>query len=224
MKIIEPSIEIIAMPPAEKVYRILELAGRTCYKSDNMITADSAEKFVAKIVRSRHESVIEHVSATVRIICDRGISHEIVRHRLCSFSQESTRYANYSKEKFGKEITVIRPCFWEVGTQKFQNWRYAMQQCEVFYMDMLATGATAQEARSALPNSLKTEIICTANFREWMHIFNLRCHPANHPQMVQVMTMVREAFADRLPVLFTNRSSWETDTRKTPRRWLHNRN
>lgn len=203
MKIISPSIKIMAMPDAADVYRMIEIAGRTCYKSDDMITAKSAEKFVSQIIRSGHESVIEHVSATVKIICDRGVTHELVRHRLCSFSQESTRYANYSKDKFGNEITVVRPLFFKPGSANMSMWENAMESAEAVYMTMLDNGARAEEARSVLPNSLKTEIVVTANIREWMHIFKLRCHPASHPQMVEVMTLVKDEFKRRLPVIFS---------------------
>jgi thymidylate synthase (FAD) len=142
------------------------------------------------------------MSATVRLICDRGVSHEIVRHRLCSFSQESTRYANYSKEKFGNEITVIHPYFWDDGSEPFWEWQKAMEACEKAYLNLLNGGAKAQEARSVLPNSLKTDIVVTANMREWRHIFKLRCGKAAHPQMRQSMLPVLNEFHTRIPVLF----------------------
>jgi thymidylate synthase (FAD) len=121
---------------------------------------------------------------------------------LCSFSQESTRYANYSKEKFGREITVIRPFFWEVGSFKYALWRDAMELAEKKYMDLLDQGSTTQEARSVLPNSLKTDIVVTANMREWRLIFKLRCSKKSHPQMNQSMLPVLAEFYSRIPVLF----------------------
>ncbi len=202
MKVIDPYFEILHMAGAGEVLRLLELAGRTCYKSEDRITDGSSGQFVKNIVKSGHESVIEHVAATVKVVCDRGVSHEIVRHRLCSFSQESTRYANYSKDKFGNEITVIRPFFFPEGSPAYQQWEKAVKVSEAAYLELLQQGARAQEARSVLPNSLKTEIVITANMREWRHIFELRCAKASHPQMRQVMLPLLAEFHSRIPVLF----------------------
>ena len=162
----------------------------------------TAAPFLSRIMKTGHESVIEHISATVRLICDRGVTHEIVRHRLCSFSQESTRYANYSKEKFGSEITVIRPFFWEKNSIAYHEWAKAMNACEKAYLTLIKLSATAQRARSVLPNSLKTEIVITANMREWRHIFKLRCGKASHPQMRQSMLPVLAEFHKRVAILF----------------------
>lgn len=202
MKIIKPYFEILHMADEDEIYRHLELAARTCYKSEDKITQGSAAQFLQRLVKSGHESVIEHVSISVRIVCDRGVTHELVRHRLCSFSQESTRYANYSKEKFGSEITVIRPFFWKEASDSYSTWQTAMEACEKAYLDLIKGGAKAQEARSVLPNSLKTDIIITANIREWLHIFNLRCSKASHPQMREIMLPLLDEFHTRLPVLF----------------------
>ena len=202
MKIVEPYFEILHMADGDEILRLLELAARTCYKSEDKISDGTAAPFLRRILKTGHESVIEHVSATVRLICDRGVTHEIVRHRLCSFSQESTRYANYAKAKFGNEITVIRPFFWEEGSVPFQEWKQAMEACERVYLNLLDGGAKAQEARSVLPNSLKTDIVVTANMREWRHIFKLRCGKASHPQMRQSMLPLLDEFHRRIPVLF----------------------
>lgn len=202
MKVIDPSFSFMHLPDGEFVLRHLELAARTCYKSEDKAGPDSARKLLSRIVRLGHDSVLEHISVTVRIVCDRGVTHELVRHRLCSFSQESTRYANYAQDKFGSEITVIRPYFWTSDDQRYAVWLSAMQACEDAYLRLVAAGATAQEARSVLPNSLKTEIVTTANIREWRHIFKLRCDKAAHPQMRQVMLPLLAAFAARVPLLF----------------------
>lgn len=202
MKIIAPYSEIIAMDDESSILQRIESAGRTCYKSEDKITAESAIPFVKKILGSGHLSVIEHVSATVRIICDRGVTHEIVRHRLASYSQESTRYANYSDQKFGNEITVIRPCFWDESSDEYQMWLAAMHHAEHAYMALIAKGASAQQARSVLPNSLKTEIVVTCNVREWRHIFSLRCAPSAHPQMKEVMLPLLGKMHQKTPVLF----------------------
>lgn len=202
MKVIDPSFSFMHLPDGEFVLGHLELAARTCYKSEDKAGPDSARKLLSRIVRLGHDSVLEHIAVTVRIVCDRGVTHELVRHRLCSFSQESTRYANYAQDKFGCEITVIRPFFWASDDQRYAVWLSAMQACEDAYLRLVAAGATAQEARSVLPNSLKTEIVTTANIREWRHIFKLRCDKAAHPQMRQVMLPLLAAFACRIPLLF----------------------
>lgn len=204
MKIIAPSHEILFMPDGETVLKNIELAGRTCYKSHDKITPDSAAAFVKRILKSGHHSVIEHMAITVRFICDRGIMAELTRHRLASFSVESTRYANYAKDKFGNEITVIQPPFWEEGSPAYERWKAAMERAEADYLALIRMGATAQEARSVLPNSLKTEIVTTANLREWRHIFSLRCDKAAHPQMREIMRPLLAEFHQRIPVVFAD--------------------
>lgn len=201
MKVIAPSFEIMPVN-GEEILKSIERAGRTCYKSEDKITADSARKFVAGIVKSGHESVIEHEKITVRIICDRGVTHEIVRHRIASYSQESTRYCNYSADKFGNELTFIKPCFWKEDDPKYMTWKYAMKNAEQAYMDLIRLGATPQEARSVLPNSLKTEIVVTMNLREWRHFFKVRCSPAAHPQMREVAIPILKKFKEIIPVVF----------------------
>ena len=202
MKVIDPSFSFMHLPDGEFILQHLELAARTCYKSEDKASPDSARKLLSRIVRLGHDSVLEHISVTLRIVCDRGVTHELVRHRLCSFSQESTRYANYAQDKFGSEITVIRPFFWAADDDRYALWLSAMQACEDAYLRLVEAGATAQEARSVLPNSLKTEIVTTANIREWRHIFKLRCDKAAHPQMRQVMLPMLAAFAQRIPLLY----------------------
>lgn len=200
MKTIKASAHILAATP--NLEEIIELAGRTCYKSEDKITLDSAEAFVAKIRSINHESVLEHGSITVKFIVDRGVSHELVRHRVASFSQESTRYCNYSKDKFGNELTFIEPCFWDSDGMMLNEWHRACLNAEETYLWMLANGAKAQEARSILPNSLKTEVVMTANPREWRHVFKLRCAEAAHPQMREVMIPLRDEFIQKWPALF----------------------
>lgn len=202
MRVITPYHEILALPDAENLLGLLEQAGRTCYKSEDKISAGSARDFVSRILKSGHESVIEHISCTVRFVCDRGVSHELVRHRLASYSQESTRYANYAKDRFGSEITVIKPCFWQEDSREYQTWLEAMQAAEQYYMQLINAGARAQEARSVLPNSLKTEIIMTCNLREWRHVFNLRCSKPAHPQIRQITLALLEEMHERVPVLY----------------------
>ena len=202
MKIIKASAEIISF--TQDLERVIELAGRTCYKSEDKITEYSASAFIDKIKNFKHESVLEHGSISVRFIVDRGVSHELVRHRLASFSQESTRYCNYGKEKFGNEITVIDPlpAFPDMTTEMIQVWLEGCMQDEKDYFKLLSLGATPQMARAKLPNSLKTEVVMTANPREWRHVFKVRCHRDAHPQMVEVMVPLRDEFCGRWPALF----------------------
>ena len=175
MRLISPSFEILNPPKREDVLRHLELCGRVCYKSEDKMTEESASRMVRMLIERGHESPIEHFSISVRIICDRGVSHEWVRHRLASYSQESTRYCNYSNAKFGSELTFIKPYFAEPGSPLFTEWELAMENAENSYFLMLKEGAKPEDARSVLPNSLKTEFICTMNLREWRHFFALRC-------------------------------------------------
>jgi thymidylate synthase (FAD) len=202
MRIVPPSFEILDMPDGDALLQRIELAGRTCYKSEEKITPGSAKGFVQRILDSGHHSVIEHVNITVRFICDRGVTHELVRHRLASYSQESTRYANYSREKFGNEITVIRPLFWEENSEEYRLWFDAMQKAEQAYMNLIEMGARPEQARSVLPNSLKTEIVMTCNVREWRHVFNLRCSDAAHPQIREIMRPLLTKLKTLVPVLF----------------------
>ncbi|MDD3040423.1 FAD-dependent thymidylate synthase [Bacteroides sp.] len=205
MRIINPYVEVPEIDGAQ-LLRNIEKAGRTCYKSEARITPESHIPFIEMIMKSGHHSMFEHEKVTARIICDRGVSHEIVRHRLAAYSQESTRYCNYAGEKFGKEITVIRPFFFEANTEENIGrriaWETAMENAELGYFDLLDNGASAQEARSVLPNSLKTEIVVTYNLREWRHFFTLRAAKAAHPQMQQIAIPLLLWFKDNLAPLF----------------------
>lgn len=209
MNIIKPSIEIIDMEDYEKITRKIEKIGRVCYKSEGKISDESAERFIRNLIKSGHESVIEHEAVTVRMICDRGITHEIVRHRIASYSQESTRYCNYMGDKFGNEITVIDIAGGfqydldnENDLKKYEAWMRAMENAEKSYFEMLELGATPQEARSVLPNSLKTEIVMTMNLRAWRNFFRLRCDSHAHPQMREVANIALEVFKQKLPIFF----------------------
>lgn len=202
MKIIEPRVELVNAPSYSDLLSLIELAGRTCYKSESKITEDSAEKFVRNILKRGHEAVIEHCSVTVRFTCDRGVSHEIVRHRMASYCQESTRYCNYSKDGFGGEITVIEPSWCSEGDPAYEVWKKACQRAELAYFDLMSIGCSPQESRSVLPNSLKTEVVMTANMREWRHFLRLRTAPAAHPDMREVAKMLLTEMKNRYPVFF----------------------
>lgn len=202
MNIIPPSFELLDRVDGTALLQKIELAGRVCYKSEAKITPDSAAGFVRRILENGHESVLEHEKLSVRIVCDRGVSHEIVRHRIASYSQESTRYCNYSLDKFQNEVTFIRPFFWNDEPEKFRVWEEAMAAAERAYLSLLELGATAQEARTVLPNSLKTELVVTMDLREWRHFFKLRAAAPAHPQMREIALPMLRAFQEAVPVVF----------------------
>jgi thymidylate synthase (FAD) len=163
------------------------------------------------VIRSGHHSVLEHEKVTVRFIVDRGVSHELVRHRIASYSQESTRYCNYNQDRFGKEITVIEPWFFRpTETAGYQTWKAACEGCERAYFELLEGGATPQEARSVLPNSLKTEVVMTANLREWRHFLQLRCAKDAHPQMKEVAIPLLFWFSEQMLAVFGG-IAWDFD-------------
>ena len=221
MKIINPSIKLEDEINGQEILKKIENIGRVCYKSEGNITKDSAERFVKNIMNKNHESVLEHVSISVRVICDRGVSHEIVRHRIASYSQESTRYCNYSNDKFGNELTFIRPCWFKSNLQDLNNyannknnfkkiysagewaWVDSLRGIEINYFTLLeCCNWTPEQARSILPNSLKTEIVMTMNLREWRHFFLLRCDKAAHPQMREVAYLILDLLNQNIPIIF----------------------
>ncbi|GHU56885.1 thymidylate synthase [Clostridia bacterium] len=204
MKIIKPSFTILNEIAPNDMLKNIEIYGRICYKSEGSITDTSADRFIRRIIASGHESVIEHEKLTVKIICDRGVTHELVRHRIASYSQESTRYCNYSKDKFGNELTFIMPSFWEENTAEYKKWVQTMQIIENTYNEMTSLGVTPEQARTILPNSLKTEIIVTMNLREWRHFFKLRTSPKAHPQMREIAIPMLKEFQERLPTIFSD--------------------
>ena len=205
MQAIKAYTQIFKDFEGQKILQKLELIGRTCYKSEDKITEDSAAKFVAGLIKRGHEAMLEHASITVKFVTDRGISHEIVRHRLASYAQESTRYCNYSQDKFGHELTFIIPDFLEYGSEGFKLWKDEMKQVEKTYFAMLEAGHTPQEARSVLPNSLKTELVMTANLREWRAFFKLRAANSTgvaHPQMLEITRPLLDDLKAMIPVVF----------------------
>lgn len=202
MKLIKPSYKILTPINGEQILKNIEVAGRTCYKSEDKITSDSAKKFVQMIAKRGHHSVIEHESISVRVICDRGVSHEIVRHRLAAYSQESTRYCNYSKDKFDNSLNFIEIEQHFKTPSSFDIWFEAMQDAERHYLRLIENGETPQIARSVLNNSLKTEIVMTYNLRVWQHFFTLRTSKAAHPQMREIICPMLDEFKSKIPVIF----------------------
>lgn len=221
MKIVPESIRIVDDINGDTILQKIEAAGRTCYKSEIKTTSspegsadDSTKKFVSNILKRGHLSVIEHVSISVKIVCDRGVSHEIVRHRLASYSQESTRYCNYSQDKFDSEITVIYSCFFDDSLpgegslepdprcSQYSIWADQCEAAEKAYFAMLSAGAKPEEARSVLPQSLKTELVMTCNLREWRHFLKIRGSKEAHPQIRIIAEMILKEFKEKIPVIF----------------------
>lgn len=202
MKIEQSKYEILSDIDSVKMLKNIELCGRTCYKSEEKITNDSASKFVEMIIKRGHLSVIEHEKITVKFVFDRGVSHEAVRHRLASFSQESTRYCNYSKDKYDNQITVIGLDQYLKNENSLKVWFNAMEFAEKSYFELIENGESPQIARSVLPNSLKTEIVITANLREWRLILTQRTSNAAHPQIREVMEPLLCELKIKLPEIF----------------------
>ena len=213
MRLIDQSVEILTELDTAKIMQSIELYGRTCYKSEGRITDGSANAFVSRIIASGHESVIEHISLSARFITNRGVTHELVRHRIGSYSQESTRYCNYGSE----DITYIIPVWLHIepGIYDCDNgvgdlicaervWMEAMLESEVNYNTLINLGWKPQQAREVLPNSLKTDIVVTFNLREWRHFFKLRTSKAAHPQMRAIALDLLRQMKVKLPIIFND--------------------
>ena len=205
MQVIKAGYEILDTLNGEEILKKIERVARVCYKSEDKICDGSAERMVRALIKRGHEAMLEHFSFSVKFIVDRGVSHEIVRHRVASFAQESTRYCNYGKSG---DVTFIKPCFWESGENTayfYEDWKDQCERAEKSYLYLLELGATPQEARAVLPNSLKTEIVMTANLREWRHFFKLRAVGVTgkpHPQMLEVAIPLLKELQEKVPVIF----------------------
>jgi thymidylate synthase (FAD) len=203
MRIVQASYTIEMLPRGTEVLKAIERAGRTCYKSEDKITDGTAATFVQMLIKRGHHAMLEHGPAiAVKFVEDRGVSHETVRHRLFSFAQESTRYCNYAKEKFGEEITVVDIRDFLINEESITEWLDAVKDAERRYFRLIELGNKPQMARSVLPNSLKTEIVVTGNPREWRHFFTLRAAKPAHPQMRELACPLLKEFRDRVPILF----------------------
>ena len=196
MKIVTAKAELAFPVDPAAILKNIELAGRTCYKSEDRITPESSAGFVKRLIASGHESVLEHEKISLKIICDRGVSHEIVRHRIASYSQESTRYCDYKEN-----VTVVEIADF-LDDKQYAVWLEAMRGAEKAYMALRELGVKPQIARSVLPNSLKMEMVMTANLREWRAILKQRTSKASHPQMREVMAQVLKLFVGLLPEVF----------------------
>jgi thymidylate synthase (FAD) len=226
MKLIGESVDLFLLgEPLDtnseaKIGQFLESCGRVCYKSEDKITEDSYKKFLKTIIKSGHESILEHISISAKIVTNRGITHELVRHRLGNFSQESTRYCNYSGNRFGNELSFVIPVWVsdEEVSKHFPEeqydsgylnnpiyvWVNQMQSCEDEYLRLLQLGWTPEKAREILPNSLATTIMTTFNVRQWRHVIEQRLSPKCHPQMRYVMIKIAEKFNEYLPLFFSD--------------------
>ncbi len=209
MIVVKPSVEIISNNDYQAMLKKIERIGRVCYKSEDHIKDGSAEGFIRGIIKRGHESVIEHESISVRVICDRGVTHEIVRHRLASYSQESTRYCNYTSDKFSNQISCIDPSTgfgYDMDSQadrkKREIWEKAMEAAERYYFELVQAGAKPEEARGVLPNALKTEIVMTMDLREWRLCLRLRGGRGAHPQIAEIAKLIQKEFTARYPVFF----------------------
>ena len=218
MKIINQSYEILTpLEQIQSIPKMIEVAGRTCYKSEDKITEDSAFKFCERLIKRGHEAMIEHGNISVRFITNRGVTHELVRHRLSSFAQESTRYVKYDGDmEFIKPVFKWAQCdiYKELEEAPFSlslsefsalaTWYTACLEAEDYYKCMIKSDCSPQEAREVLPNSLKTEIIVTANIREWRHIFKFRCSKSAHPQIRELLLPLLNQLHNLVPCLFSD--------------------
>ena len=223
MRWIDSRVELLEPIDAPAILRKLELALRNCYKSEDKIEEGSAERIISSCITRGHESPMEHASITYRVICDRGVSHEWVRHRIASYSQESTRYCNYNKGKFNSELTFIYP-YWHKDLPPINEFRYdeltkdqqikldwwsilnsSCRDIEMHYRMLIERGAAPEAARALLPNCLKTEIVCTMNIRELRNFFKLRTTKFAHPDIrklaIELLSLLRQ---NGLGVLFND--------------------
>ncbi len=207
MKLIKPYYEILTPINGEDILKTIENTARTCYKSEDKITEDSAKKMIKNLIANGHEAMIEFFDITVKFVCDRGVSHELVRHRIASFAQESTRYCNYSKDKFDNQLTFILPPWVEENNEQnlsSKTFLVGIKRAEHYYLSLLELGWQPQQARAVLPNSLKTEIVVKMNLREWRHFFKLRCAKAAHPQMRELTIPLLKELQSKIPIIFDN--------------------
>lgn len=227
MKLIRQYSEILTKIDGDEIIKNIANIARTCYKSEANSSKEKDEALVKRLLESKHEAMIEFADITVKFICDRGVSHQLVRHRLCSFAQESTRYCNYSKDKFNNEITYIIPSwldipegnytYWDgdwvdINKMKIQlpadnkdatsSWLFALNHAETTYRILTSRGWKPEQARAVLPISLKTEINMKANLREWRHFFKLRCSKTAHPDIRVLALDLLKQFHEQIPIIF----------------------
>lgn len=224
MKIIEPWLELDEIDGI-KIMKNLELAAKQCYRTQGNITEDSYKNFLKNCITRGHESVLEHEKVSIRMCCDIGVYKDLTRHRHASFSIESTRYCNYSKDKFGNELTFIKPCNIDGSEELYSNWIGTMDFIEKEYIAMSNNGAKPDQLRLLLPHSTAAEVYMTANIREWRHIFSLRAQKETHPAVQQVMIPLLRYFQETMPELFGSITyNKEFDEQKYAKIKLNNKN
>ena len=205
VKIIEPNVKVITELDGDKILKHIETCGRTCYQSYQNESDDtsSAKKMIAMLIKLGHESVLEHFSITVKMKTDVGCYKDITRHRAgTAFSIESTRYCNYSNDKFGNEISFIKPINIKDDTQEYDIWYQCINEIEKSYNKMAEIGCKPDQLRMILPHSTAAEVSMTANLRSWRHIFKMRCAKQAHPSVRQIMLMTLYEFHQNIPVVF----------------------
>lgn len=202
MKIIEPNVDIITPLDGDSILSFIENCGRTCYRSEDNITEDSAKTMIKMLIKNGHESVLEHFSITIKATMDIGAYKDLTRHRHASFSIESTRYCNYFKSKFDRELTFIKPCNMNEHSKLYREWLNLMKSIENTYRVMAYAKAKPDQLRMILPHSTAAQVCMTANLREWRHILKLRTAKAAHPSVRQIMLKVLEKFKTNIPIVF----------------------
>jgi len=202
MKIVEPYI-IIPKIDGINIMKNIEKGCRTCYRSEGSITEDSYKRLLSNCLNRGHESVMEHEKITIRMKCDVGVYKDLTRHRIASFSIESTRYCNYGKDKFDNEISFIKPCNID-DEELYKDWEDACKTIEKYYLDMTQKGATPDQMRMILPHSTAAEVTMTANIREWRHILSLRASKFTHPAVQQLMIPLLLHLRQEMPELFSD--------------------
>lgn len=216
MRIVKPGFEFLGDVDGVALMKNIERAKRVCYKSEDKITDESYKDAVRDLIARGHDAMLEHGSISVIVTADRAVLNEIVRHRIASYAQSSTRYCNFSKDKFGNEISVIEPFFFPQESMAYYYWYEACKAAEDAYMELLSIGRSPEEARSVLPLSLASEIVITMNPREWRHFFKLRACGASgkpHPQMLEIAVPMLDAFKAKFPELFDDLEGLEFEAK-----------
>lgn len=227
MRLIKPRVEILDRIDGDQVIADITTAARTCYKSEDVRTKEKDKALVKRLIESKHEAMLEFSDVTVKFTTSIGITREIIRHRLSSFANESTRYCNYNKDKFNSEITFIIPSYLDIPEGNYtywdsdwvdmdkmkiqlpaddkntvSNWLFALNHAETTYQILSNKGWKAEQAREVLPMSTKSELCMKANLREWRHFFELRCSTAAHPDIRVLALDLLKQMHEKIPVIF----------------------
>lgn len=209
MQLIEPEV-FVEDYDGKEIMRRIERACRICYRSEDKITDTSYKNLLKNCINRGHESVLEHEKISVKLVGDIGTYKDLTRHRIASFSVESTRYCNYGKDKFGNELKFMRPVHIEEGTKEYRIWEECMKNVEKAYIEMSSLGALPDQLRMLLPHSTAAEYALTANIREWRHILSLRCSSHTHPAIRQLLIPLLLKFKEDMPELFAE-VEYDTD-------------